>query len=276
MTPCVICQTPSKNKTCSTDQCRRALKNQQQREARAAGIIWGQHPYTCIYCGKQCKSPDRQAKYCSTRCYNLLRYDTIGRVAEEDKAHNKRRRAKAEAIANGTYIQPPRIQREHTRTCTWCSHTFTTTNGSRKRCDQCKDNKTGAQWKILHGNCATCHKPYISRYTTSTCSKDCALTKKRADRNMAKAKRRAVKRKAFVANVYRAQVYARDSYKCHICGHKVDMNATVPHPKAATLDHLTALANGGTHEPLNARTAHFICNSRKRDLQTSYQLLLIA
>lgn len=206
-------------------------------------------------------------------CYNMLRYDTIGRVAEEDKAHNKRRRAKAEAIANGTYVKPVS---EFTRTCSWCSHTFTTSNGSRKRCDGCRGNKTGARYTIYHRECTICKRLFITSKTNTTCNKICAEKQRLNSKAVARSRRRAIKKDAFVANVYRAEVYARDGYRCHICGYKVNMKASVPHPKAATLDHLVALANGGTHEPLNVRTAHFICNSLKRDRDTSHQMLLIA
>ena len=61
----------------------------------------------------------------------------------------------------------------------------------------------------------------------------------------------------------RSKVYERDGYSCQLCGRPVKMAATVPHPKAPTLDHIIPLAAGGTHEYANVQLAHFICNSRK-------------
>ena len=269
MTPCVICDTPTKNKTCATDECRRALKNQQQREARAAGIIWGQHPYNCIRCGKQCKSAKRDAKYCSMYCYNMLRYDTCGRVPTEDLAHNKRRRERDEAKANGTYVYPMRL-------CSWCDHMYTPTQDQGHRCPDCKGNRQGAKWQIFHRDCAICEKPYVTRYTKTTCSDTCARIKYVDDRRESEHKRRARKTAAFVAPVNRQQVYKRDGYRCHICGGKAKMDAVVPHPKAPTLDHVIPLARGGTHEPLNCRLAHFMCNALKGDRLAGDQMLLIA
>ncbi|WML63644.1 HNH endonuclease signature motif containing protein [Rhodococcus sp. AH-ZY2] len=71
-------------------------------------------------------------------------------------------------------------------------------------------------------------------------------------------------------------MFERDGWRCHICGQKVNRKAKAPHPKAATIDHVIPLARGGTHEPINCRCAHFLCNALKRDTGCGDQLLLIA
>jgi len=53
------------------------------------------------------------------------------------------------------------------------------------------------------------------------------------------------------------------------------MKQTVPHPKAPTIDHVIPLAQGGTHEPLNCRAAHFLCNSLKSHQGHGDQMLLL-
>lgn len=78
-----------------------------------------------------------------------------------------------------------------------------------------------------------------------------------------------------MAPVYRSEIYKRDRYLCHICGKKVRRKAQVPHPMAPTLDHLVPLALGGTHEPANVATAHFMCNSIKGDRLGGDQLALV-
>ena len=105
------------------------------------------------------------------------------------------------------------------------------------------------------------------------CSKACyqALTRRHESpamaRRAAKERRRARKQGAFVADVNRRDVYERDEWTCQLCGQPVDPEATVPEPTAPTIDHVLALANGGTHEPGNVQLAHFLCNALKGDRQ---------
>jgi 5-methylcytosine-specific restriction endonuclease McrA len=91
-----------------------------------------------------------------------------------------------------------------------------------------------------------------------------------------KRKRRAVKKSAFIENVYFNQIYDRDGGMCQICHDKqiIDRNLKAPHPLSASIDHVIPLAKGGTHEPSNCQLAHFICNSRKSDKVMDTQLKL--
>jgi 5-methylcytosine-specific restriction endonuclease McrA len=59
---------------------------------------------------------------------------------------------------------------------------------------------------------------------------------------------------------------------CHICGHDIDL--TIPYldpvtnkvnPWAGTVDHVTALNNGGTEHHTNHAPAHARCNRAKSD-----------
>jgi 5-methylcytosine-specific restriction endonuclease McrA len=43
------------------------------------------------------------------------------------------------------------------------------------------------------------------------------------------------------------------------------MDSKVPDRLAPTIDHIVPLARGGTHEPSNVQSAHFICNALKGD-----------
>ncbi|WP_353963754.1 HNH endonuclease signature motif containing protein [Streptomyces sp. NBC_00237] len=71
---------------------------------------------------------------------------------------------------------------------------------------------------------------------------------------------------AAVGSVSRWRVYERDAWTCHICGDPVDRDAVVPDLAAPVLDHVMPLARGGPHSEGNLKTAHFYCNSVKRDL----------
>lgn len=129
-------------------------------------------------------------------------------------------------------------------------------------------------WTYTTGNCSICGKAFVSKYMNVTCSDECQRKHERERKHRAGHRRRARKKEAFVENVYRKRIFERDGYKCHICGKRTNPNAAVPSPKAPTLDHIIPLASGGTHEPSNVATAHFICNSRKAHIGTGDQLLL--
>lgn len=117
----------------------------------------------------------------------------------------------------------------------------------------------------VNGKCRVCDTWFTSEHSDITCSKTCQTMHKREVRRDLEQRRRARKRNAFVANVYRLRVFEADGYRCHICHRKTDATKAVPHPRAPTLDHVIPLAKGGTHEPMNCRTACFQCNATKSD-----------
>lgn len=63
----------------------------------------------------------------------------------------------------------------------------------------------------------------------------------------------------------RYEVHERDDWTCRICGDPVNREAKVPELDAPVIDHIIPLAAGGDHGPDNWQTAHFYCNSIKRD-----------
>ena len=121
------------------------------------------------------------------------------------------------------------------------------------------------------GPCGRCGAMFCTRGTHATryCSAQCRS-------RSANSRRRARERDAFVAEVNPAKVFAADGYRCHLCGKLCDSTKSVPHPKAATVDHVVPLSRGGFHEPLNCRTAHFRCNYMKREHGGGEQLILLA
>ena len=121
----------------------------------------------------------------------------------------------------------------------------------------------GAAWKS--GQCQVCSARFLSKQFDATCSHECNRARTRDMSREYEHRRRARKRNAFVANVYRNRVYELDGYKCHLCGKRCDPTKAVPHPRAPTIDHVIPLASGGTHEPANCRTACFLCNAVKGD-----------
>lgn len=130
--------------------------------------------------------------------------------------------------------------------------------------------------RLTSGQCRTCKQWFVSQHLDVTCSTPCAKRYRRDQAHAAEHRRKARKRQAFVANVYRKKIFERDGYRCHLCGKKTKKDQVVPHPKAPTIDHVIPLAVGGTHEPSNCRTACFLCNATKGAGGGGEQLLLIA
>lgn len=155
--------------------------------------------------------------------------------------------ARAERKASGTdIVHVPRTQR----------------TDSRPR----PTHATRARW--FAGNCYTCGTTYVSETTSITCSASCAVSKASADRAEHKHRRRARERAAYVAPVDRRTIYDRDDWTCWLCHLPIDRDADAQSDMAPSLDHMIPLANGGTHEPGNTRTAHRLCNALRSNTPT--------
>lgn len=218
---------------------------------RLDGNLHGTHyDKTCIQCGTAFRTRKAGAENCSYRCVNLTRYDRVGRVEP--------------APSSNVYILD----------CDLCRSLFVARRRGIDQCNGCR-NSTKA-YRVFITECATCSQLFTSRSTRHTCSTKCAEAARLEGRREGKQKRRAIKRDAFVARVSPRKVFERDGWRCHLCGKKINRTAKAPHPKSATIDHVIPLAAGGTHEPLNCRSAHFICNSTKGARGGGEQLLLVA
>lgn len=122
---------------------------------------------------------------------------------------------------------------------------------------------------FVAGPCASCGIPIVARRSAIRwCSKKCKQSQKAA-------RRRAIKRDAYVEDVSRQKIFERDRWRCRLCNQKVAADQVAPHPLAPVLDHIIPLARGGTHEAANVQCAHFLCNSVKSDRGGGEQLLLI-
>lgn len=172
-------------------------------------------------------------------------------------ANTKRRPRDCEVC--GSSYAPTYYQQ---RTCgRWCGYYLQNGRWPQSRLPiprQAKPDKPGRSVRIFIPDCSICGKTFATRYTVTTCSPACAEVKERRDRRIIRDRHRARKRDAFVANVYRQQIYERDGWRCQICHKKVE------------------LAKGGTHEPANCRTAHFLCNATRGDRGGDEQLRLIS
>jgi 5-methylcytosine-specific restriction endonuclease McrA len=195
-----------------------------------------------------------------------------------------------------------RLDKAHHKDCAFCTSRFETTTPRTIYCSLVCAQRHRAGWStskdivvyagtpkpvspLVHtrtanrltcGSCRVCGDLFVSFETGVTCSSTCWKIRQRELRHEAGQRRRALKRNAYVSPVYRKNVFKSDGYRCHICNKMTNKNAIVPHPMAPTIDHVIPLAKGGTHEPINCRTAHFICNSTKGDRLAGDQMLLFA
>lgn len=63
-------------------------------------------------------------------------------------------------------------------------------------------------------------------------------------------------------NRHRAAIAAHKP-PCHLCGEPIDYSLKSPHPQSFEVDHVVALARGGSDTLANKRAAHRACNQAK-------------
>jgi len=239
---------PGRNpKTCS--ECK-----EQQRSSRPVGAV-----ATCEHCSKDFVKRATNQKFCALDCY---------RVAERQKERLRERTRKRQCE------------------CSWCGAALNRKHGKKRyfcgrRCQMAykvcvTDGHSSRSWtpkpqtpprrvqmaRFAFATCRRCSEPFLLDRQQSMpmhgryCSRQCM----RLD---GKDRRRARKRDAYVADVWRSRIFERDDYRCQICGKRLEMKQSAPHPKSPTIDHIVPLSAGGTHEPSNCQAAHFLCNAQK-------------
>lgn len=135
--------------------------------------------------------------------------------------------------------------------------------------------KRGHQPVRIERSCAHCERAFIATQRTNTyCSMSCQETARRGRANQCPekkearrardAKRRALKRVSTVERIEPIRVFERDGWICHLCGIKtLKSKRGMLHPRAPELEHIIALADGGTHTWGNVACACSACNRAK-------------
>ncbi len=121
------------------------------------------------------------------------------------------------------------------------------------------------------------------RFCTDVCRAEAARESKANGRRNHRAKYgrdnkprlRALRYGAEYEPIRAQKVYERDAWRCGLCRKAINPDLLVPHPKAATVDHIVPLSKGGAHKYHNVQAAHFLCNSTKSDRSMDEQLLLV-
>lgn len=234
---------------------------------------------SCVICGEQVRRAKRHAQnrdtVCSETCSSeLKRRNLTGRTRVSDLPSDHPAR-----WVLGQWSTSLRYYQCSDCGCLVCSHG--TQHKSRIRCWACQAKSESGRVhqyaRFIAGHCSECGQSFIRdrlqyanlpKQGKTYCSNRCA-------RRANKARRRALKRQAFVESVNRSYIFKRDGYCCQICGKRLAMSKAAPHPKSPTLDHIIPLARGGTHESSNIQAAHFMCNALKSAGSAADQLLLL-
>lgn len=253
--------------------------------------------FTCQNCGKEYKTAFRDRNTCCSRkCGWELR--TKKATIKKNclvcgKSFNE--------IKSGPGYCSKKCKKESLELevkCVECGNKFVAGGGVKYCSDECKRARNRREYrkkKMAAGRnggriekiiCRHCGKEFTKKIYNAVpqfCSSRCAKRQwiednpEKAARN--KARQRHTRRAAKYNNgpmddINPADVFEFDGWVCGICGKKVNKDLSFPHPYSASLDHIVPLSKGGTHTYSNVQLAHFICNSKKRDLEEDQQLRL--
>lgn len=240
---------------------------------------------TCAFCGVEYCALDgrKRGRTCSDECGHSL-------AIQNKRAKNKRERQQAKlrrrsAVHNCAHCGaeftrngPHDARRKYCRTCSpyngqpspdlAASFPSVIAAARRARSESRRRrahatlarSANGTEGAVIWvaGPCLECGEDFVFNQPAARfCSDTCKVKNHRRD---GRARRRARIRGG---RVDRRRIFRRDGYRCQLCGRKVRTDVAVPHPRAATIDHVVPLAAGGSHSNANAQTACFECNTSK-------------
>jgi len=218
------------------------------------------HTFVCQYCGKTYSTAyENRNQYCSRECA----------FAHKHEIKEQHARDKAAGIGSVCEI--------HLCQCKECGRPFYARRKGKTLCSRecalARGRRAFAVYASKNANkqyvCCICGEAFEAPYGDKrrvTCSNECSQEQARRQGAKASAMRRARKYgNGKVESIAPRAVFERDHWVCGICGGKVDGKLKAPDPYSASLDHIVALAAGGTHTWDNVQCAHLICNMRKHD-----------
>jgi len=227
-------------------KCRDLAQSRRQRKK-----YWEKHPLNvCIICGWMWSG--HKSRYCSTECKSIAgrKYVTCEECGKGFLAPNRPRKYCSRTCCK---VARSRVARSRaTHKCVWCGKVF----GGDRRGDDMN--------LYCSRRCYFRHKAQIvaagggvtqrKRRTDNAGNDKLSPSQKRRDRIQASGRRERISRR---------EIFERDNWRCGICGRKVNRKSVHPHPQSPTLDHIVALAVGGTHTRNNLQCACFKCNIDK-------------
>jgi hypothetical protein len=218
-------------------------------------------PRACKVCGVTFKQRTisgsfylngRMPQFCSRRC-----------AAAQKRFDGAVRRA--ETAAKREYAKMRERDTAPSLRCIQCGKTI---DGQKKKfCNRkccTKWNTDLARKPVVRKACDHCGKIFEKGMrggaARKCCSSKCSDAAASSNHN---ARRRAQEMGSKTERVSRFDIFARDGWRCKICGKKTLRSKRFPHPMSATLDHIVPLAAGGSHTADNLQCACNECNYRK-------------
>jgi len=212
---------------------------------------------TCKHCGKSYrpKAPSR-ITFCSRECsYANLKANTKKPVVVQD------------------------------RPCSECGAMFKPKNYPQKVCSVAcrkrRDCRNGyKRLTPIRDTCLHCGGPMgKSRYIRLYCSLQCGRrASKKVITSSDRIRKRLEKQRRDHAEkgqerFHPNEIFERDGWRCQLCGKRVAKGKPVPDFHAPVMDHIVPISKGGEHSRQNVQCAHFICNSRRREVGYAQALL---
>jgi len=250
-----------------------------------------EHQLTCAGCGAQF-TYHRRKKYCTPKCRPGLR------PKGTDRHENAACRQEHECKMCGVRFRPKRAGRTtccsrecgvsyqawvksikasggrvtHTvrrRRCAVCDSPFTQGTTETVCSDECRKHRRRQYYDpVDQAECRECGREFNRSQDGATmwmCSQECRDASAERSRRAARASRKALERGAKRGQaIDPIKVFERDAWRCGICRRKTDKTKRgTYHSKAPELDHIVALANGGTHTWDNVQCSCRSCNRAK-------------
>lgn len=251
---CLVCGDPTTRPdgTCCSQECSSVWNPYRRWRNTLPGRV-----ATCGFCGEMFEAKRRdRLDFCTRDCafaYKATRQHELWRRVFEGDTGSRVcvvcfRRGPTRVCRSGCvelgfrfYNWTRRAERWRQVTCRECGDEFSDENQGRPReyCDDCRE----------------------------VAAKRVA----RRHRRVRRARKRGVRSEAIDLR----DIAVRDGWSCGLCGGRVLRTKQVPHPRAATLDHIVPLARGGDHVRRNVQLAHFRCNSEKGDRAVGSQLRIL-
>ena len=239
-------------------------------------------PRNCVVCG-ECLSGTRKLRYCSDECFTVGRkrreagykYITyqIRCGACEEVFETRRPNQKYCSVACRGADQC--VYRGTTRECVICGVEYEPRARDQKccskKCQMAATHRATGNIKITR-QCVTCGIEYTTdprAWNAKYCG-PCKMKLYGSNGPQNRAKKWGVEYEP----IDKMKVFARDHWKCGICGERVDQRKRYPHPDSASLDHIIPISCGGGHVWSNVQCSHLGCNSSKYNKVANSQLRL--
>lgn len=249
----------------------RDCRNKQLREKRAAGI----YHYVCTHCGKDYLAREKKYnKFCSRECAWEHKNAWENVVCECCSETFEKHRDRKSNLCSSCFQDDLQRRREEKQ------KEQELIQQEKKRIKQIKKielvEKEKIKLRLRTKECTTCGDAFIGRsHLDKYCSETCRKKAENRKKELLKGIRgERIKSNGRIDNdISLDKLIIKDNNVCHICNQLCDYDDYTISDEGyfivgnmyPSIDHVTAIANGGTHTWNNVRLAHMICNSIKSD-----------